>query len=56
MNADSNYALVEIDIEEVKNDMVRRVIIETPVTASILKEHQEWFQAVLSEAEETTAT
>ena len=52
MNADVNHAIVEIDIEEVKNDMVRKIVIETPVTASILKEHQEWFQAVLGEAEE----
>ena len=52
MNADEHHAIVEIYVDEVKSDMVRRIVIETPITASILPEHQKWFKAVLGEAEE----
>lgn len=51
MNADSNYALVEIDIEEVKNDMVRSVILETAITVSAKNEYKPWFRAILSKME-----
>ncbi len=51
METDHQYALIEIDVEEVKNDMVRTVIIESTVTISIRDEYKEWFQATLGEAE-----
>lgn len=52
MNTDESHAIVEIDVKEVKNDMIRRVVIESPVTISILDEHLGWVQAVLGEAED----
>lgn len=52
MNADEHHAVVEIDVEEVKNDMVRSVVIESGVMLSALDQWRGWFQAVLSEAEE----
>ena len=51
MNADEDYATVDIDVEEVKNDMVRIVVIDTALTISALGKSQGWFDAVLGEAE-----
>ena len=51
MNADENYAVVEIDVEEVKNDMVRSVVIESGIMLSAVDPWRDWFRAVLSEAE-----
>jgi len=52
MASDEQYAIVEIDVEEVKNDMGRAFSIETALTVSILERHQPWFDAALGEAEE----
>jgi flavin reductase (DIM6/NTAB) family NADH-FMN oxidoreductase RutF len=51
MVADEQYAMVEIDVEEVKNDMVRSVLIETALTVSPREQHVAWFEAVLGELE-----
>jgi flavin reductase (DIM6/NTAB) family NADH-FMN oxidoreductase RutF len=51
MSADEHYAIVEIDIEEVKNDMTGAIVIESAITVSVRDEHRDWFQAVLSEME-----
>lgn len=52
MDTDNQYALVEVDIEEVKNDMVRRIVIESAITVSVKDEYRDWFNASLGEAEE----
>lgn len=52
MNADENYAVVDIDVEEVKNDMVRTVVIESAITVSVPDEYKSWFEASLGEVEE----
>lgn len=52
MRTDESHAIVAIDVKEVKNDMVRRVVIESPITISIPKEYSSWFKAVLNEAED----
>ncbi|MBU7018369.1 MAG: DUF447 family protein [Theionarchaea archaeon] len=52
MDTDDKYALIEIEIEEVKNDMVRRIVIETAITVSVKDEYKDWFDASLGEAEE----
>jgi hypothetical protein len=52
MCADESYVVIDIDIEQVKNDMVRSVIIESAVTISAKAEYQPWFQRVLSEVED----
>jgi len=52
MRADESYAAIDIDVEQVKNDMVQSVIIESAVTISAKAEYQPWFHRVLSEAED----
>ena len=51
MDADEKYAVGEIDVEEVKNDMVRSVVIESGVMLSAVDQWRDWFKAVLSEVE-----
>lgn len=51
MKTDERYAVVDIDIEEVKNDMVRIVSIESAITISPREEYRTWFSESLGEAE-----
>lgn len=44
-------AVLEIDIDEVKNDMVRTGIIDSGITFTPKDETQDWFDAVLGEME-----
>lgn len=52
MHTDKAYAVVDIDVEEVKNDMVRSVVIEGAITISALPEYEDWFERLLGELEE----
>jgi hypothetical protein len=54
MDTDEHYAVVEIDVENVKNDMVRRIQIESTITVSVHPEYQEWFEESLGELEDMT--
>ncbi len=49
MALDENFALLEIDIEEVKNDMIRRVVINSPITISARDKFKEWFNDLIGE-------
>jgi hypothetical protein len=51
MASDGEYAIVEIDVEEVKNDMVRSVVIESGITVAVRERARPWFDAVLGELE-----
>ena len=52
MNADEHSAILEIDVEEVKNDMVRTGVIESAITFSPRDEIRDWFEAAIGEAED----
>ncbi len=49
MALDENFALLEIDIEEVKNDMIRRVVIDSPITISAHDKFKGWFDDLIGE-------
>jgi hypothetical protein len=51
-NADEHSAVLEIDVEEVKNDMVRTGVIESGITFSPRDEIRDWFEAAIGEAED----
>jgi len=51
MNVSEHSAILEIDVEEVKNDMVAGAI-GSAITFFPQDEHADWFQAVLGEVEE----
>lgn len=52
MNHDEHYGVVDIDVEEVKNDMGRAYVIETALVISLRDEYRHWFDAALGELEE----
>jgi len=49
MALDEYFALLEIDIEEVKNDMIRRVVIDSPITISAHDKFKKWFDDLIGE-------
>jgi len=51
MAADENYAILEMQVEEVKNDMVKTVVIESPITVAPQFAYEDWFDTALSELE-----
>jgi CxxC-x17-CxxC domain-containing protein len=53
MTADKNYAIVEVEVQQVKYDMVRIVVINDTIRISPRgEEATKWFQAVVGEVEE----
>ena len=54
MGADEHSAILEIDVEEVKNDMVRTGVIESAIIFSPRDEIRDWFEAAIGEAETIT--
>ena len=51
MEYDENYALFDIEIEHVKNDMVRTVTIDSGIMITPREEFYEWFDWGISELE-----
>ena len=51
MEHDEHFAILEIDIEEVKNDMVYRIVIDSGITISAREKHKPWYDAVMCELE-----
>ena len=51
MAHDEHFAIVEIDVEEVKNDMAYRVIIEGTITISAKERFKPWYDAAMREVE-----
>ena len=52
MNTHEHSAILEIDVEEVKNDMPRRGDIGSAITFFPQEDHRDWFEAVLAEVED----
>lgn len=51
METDGNRAIVDIDIAEVKNDMVPTLVLENGITISAREEYRDRFQALTAEVE-----
>ncbi len=49
LELDSNFAILEIDIEEVKNDMAYRIVIDSAINISAKEQFRSWYDALLSE-------
>jgi hypothetical protein len=48
---DPAFAILEIDVQEVKNDMVYRIVIESGIEIVPKERHQPWYSAVMAELE-----
>jgi hypothetical protein len=51
MELDKHFAILEIDVEQVKNDMAYRIVIESEIAIHPRQEHQEWYAAAMAELE-----
>jgi len=53
MDSDEHHAILEIDVAQVKNDMVRTGVIGSAITFTVLENFEAWFETALCELEET---
>ena len=51
MDHDEQFAALEIDIEEVKNDMAYRIVIESGIEISAKEKYKPWYDAAMAELE-----
>ncbi len=51
MTHDEHFAILEIDVEKVKNDMAYRVVIESTITISARDQFKPWYDAAMRELE-----
>ena len=51
MDHDEHFAILEIDVEEVKNDMAYRIVIDSAITISAREKHKPWYDAAMRELE-----
>jgi len=49
LDHEPNFAILEIDIEEVKNDMAYRIDIDSAITISAKEQFRTWYDALMSE-------
>ena len=49
MKCDLKYAVLEIDIEEVKNDLGERIAIDSGITVRAREQDEHWSDAILAE-------
>ena len=52
MAHDETFAALEIDVEEVKNDMVYRIVVESGITIHAKPQHEPWYDAAMAELED----
>jgi len=51
LDADKNFAIIEIDIESVKNDMAYRIVIDSGIEISAKVKFKAWYDDVMGEME-----
>lgn len=51
MDTDAYFTILEIDVEEVKNDMAYRIVIENAITISAREEHKQRYEIAMRELE-----
>lgn len=52
MEHDKDFAIVDIDVEEVKNDMAYRIVIDNGINIHAKEPFKIWYEAAMSELEE----
>lgn len=51
MEVDEAFAILDIDIEEVKNDMAYRIVIENGISIHAREKFKLWYEAAMAELE-----
>jgi hypothetical protein len=49
---DEQFAILDIDVEEVKNDMAYRIVVESGIEIVAKERHKRWYSAVMAELAE----
>ena len=49
MRHDEQFAILEIDVEEVKNDMAYRIVVESGIEIVAKEAHRPWYDAAMAE-------
>jgi hypothetical protein len=52
-NHDEQFAILDIDVEEVKNDMAYRIVVESGIEIVAKERHKPWYSAAMAEIEAT---
>jgi flavin reductase (DIM6/NTAB) family NADH-FMN oxidoreductase RutF len=53
MQHDEDFAILEIDVEEVKNDMAYRIVVESGIAIHAKEEYQPWYETAMAELEDS---
>jgi hypothetical protein len=48
-HSDDQFAILEIDVQEVKNDMVYRITVESGIEIVAKERHQPWYDQIMTE-------
>jgi hypothetical protein len=49
---DEQFTILDIDVEEVKNDMAYRILVESGIEIVTKERHKPWYSAVMAELED----
>jgi hypothetical protein len=52
MQHDADFAILEIDVQEVKNDMAYRIVVESGIAIHAREAYQPWYEAAMAELED----
>jgi len=52
MQHDADFAILEIDVQEVKNDMAYRIVIESGIAIHAREPYQPWYETAMAELED----
>jgi hypothetical protein len=50
---DEQFAILDIDVDEVKNDMAYRIVVESGIEIVAKERHKSWYSAVMAELDDT---
>jgi hypothetical protein len=54
MEVDENFAIFDIDVEEVKNDMAYRIVVESGISIHAREKFKPWYEAAMAELDSLT--
>jgi hypothetical protein len=52
MQHDADFAILEIDVQEVKNDMAYRIVVESGIVIHAKEKYRPWYEGAMAELEE----
>ncbi len=52
MEHDEDFAILDIDVEEVKNDMAYRIVVESGIEISARDKYKPWYDVAMAELED----